>query len=154
MLEEFIEANGLLAKIIKLEKEVASSKAAAAAMKVGLADIAKTIVLVNPKTKIGVLAVVLGHCTVDLEKLSAAAKEGDLEPAIPKQVLEITGYETGGVPPISIYGVKTFIDKKVMEKEAVYAGGGDEFSILKISTKEIEAHAFEAQVEDISAELE
>ena len=153
MLEEFIEANGLSAKIIKFEKEVASAKQASLALKVELSDIAKTIVLINPKTKIGVLAVVLGDSTVDLEKLSAAAKEGDLEPANPKQVIDITGYESGGVPPVSIYGVKTIIDKKVMEKETVYAGGGDEFSMLKISPKEIEEHAFEAQIKDISAEL-
>ncbi|MBI2598167.1 MAG: hypothetical protein HYW50_03150, partial [Candidatus Diapherotrites archaeon] len=58
----------------------------------------------------------------------------------------------GSVPPVSIYGVKTLVDRKVLEKEVVYAGGGDDFSVLKISPKEIVEHGFEVQIEDIASD--
>ena len=66
--------------------------------------------------------------------------------------VKITGYEIGSVPPISIYGTKTLVDKKVMEKETVFAGGGDKNSVLKISPKEILEFGFEVQVKDIATD--
>jgi len=92
--------------------------------------------------------VVLGNCNIDLEKVSKIT-ELSLELATPNQTLEITGYNVGGVPPITIFGVKTIIDKLVMEKEIVYSGGGDDHSMLKISPKEIEEFGTEVQIKDV-----
>lgn len=151
MLEEFIEANKLKAKIVHCKKEVHSSKAAAAVLGKELSDIAKTIVLIDVVKEEAVLVVLLGNSTADLEKIKKITGLKELELASPEQTLELTGYETGGVPPISIYGAKTIVDKKVMEKETVFAGGGDNFSILEISPKEIEEFGFEVQIKDICA---
>lgn len=152
MLDDFIEANGLTAEIIRFEKEVKTTKGAAAAIKAELSDIVKSILLFDVEKNSAVLAVLPGDCRVDLEKVIKLTGFSSLKLATPEQAVEVTGYEAGSVPPVSIYGVKTLVDRKVLEKEVVYAGGGDDFSVLKISPKEIVEHGFEVQIEDIASD--
>lgn len=152
MLEEFIQSNGLKATLIRFEKDVANPKAAASVLKIELSDIARTVVLFDEEKSEAILAVVLANNSVDIDKVSKITGYYSLEPASDKDAVEITGYEAGIAPPISIFGTKTFVDAKVMKKEIVYAGGGDKQSILKISPKEIEEFGWEVQVEDITAD--
>jgi len=55
--------------------------------------------------------------------------------ATEEEVLNITGYKVGGVPPI--LDIKVLIDKRVMNKEYVYGGGGNEHTLLKIKPQDI-----------------
>ena len=153
MLEEFIQSNGLKAALIRFEKDVASPKAAASVLKIELSDIARTIVLIDEEKNEAILAVVLANDSVDIDKVSKITGYYSLDPASDEDALEITGYESGFAPPISIYGTKTLVDKKVMKKEIVYAGSGDKQSILKISPKEIEEFGWEVEVADIIADF-
>lgn len=153
MLEEFIQSNGLKATLIRFEKDVATPKAAASALKVELSDIARTVVLFDEEKNEAILAVALANNSVDIDKVSKITGYYSLEPASDKDAVEITGYEIGIAPPISIYGTKTLVDAKVMKKEIVYAGSGDLQSILKISPKEIEEFGWEVEVADISADF-
>lgn len=152
MLEEFIQSNGLKATLIRFEKDVASPKAAASALKIELSDIARTVVLFDEEKNEAILAVVLANNSVDIDKVSKITGYYSLELASDEDSLEITGYEAAIAPPISIYGTKTLVDKKVMKKEIVYTGGGDKQSMLKISPKEIEEFGWEVQVEDITTD--
>ncbi|MBS3062878.1 MAG: aminoacyl-tRNA deacylase [Candidatus Diapherotrites archaeon] len=150
MLDEFIEANGLKAKLIECVDKVPNCKAAAHVLGVNVNDIAKTIVFVYDRSQ-AVLVVLLGDDKVSPAKVAKAMGLGPaLQLANPKQVLEMTGYEVGGVPPISVYGVKTLVDQKLMAKEKVYAGGGDDAHLLEITPAELLEYAFEASVEDVS----
>ncbi len=151
MLEDFLKANGMKARLIECTVPVPNCKAAAAAMGVTVSDIVKSVLFVydNPKGK-AVLLVLLGDARVSLPKVSALLDDKALQLAMPKEVLEMTGYDVGGVPPISIYGVKTFIDEKVMKKAKVYAGGGDEAHLLEITPVELLEFALEPVVTDVT----
>lgn len=149
MLSEFIESNNLEAKKISCRQQVFTVKQACEEMKCAPEEIVKSVLFVDAG-KNAFLAIVLGNDRVSVKKLEEAVESNSLRIASEKQVEEITGYEAGGVPPISVFGVRTIIDKKVMEKQSVIAGGGDEMHLLRISTKELLENAFEPCVEDIA----
>jgi prolyl-tRNA editing enzyme YbaK/EbsC (Cys-tRNA(Pro) deacylase) len=149
MLAEFLEAKNLEAKIISCSQPVLTVKQACAELNCSAQEIVKSIVFVDAQGN-GFLGIVLGNQRISIKKLETILEKKDLVVANEKQVFEITGFEAGGVPPISIFGVPTIIDKKVMEKQIVFAGGGDEQHLLKLSTKELFENAFEARVEEIA----
>jgi len=149
MLPVFIESNNLAAKIINCRQQVNTVKQACDEMHCTPEEIIKSIVFLDEK-KNCFLAIVLGSDRISVAKLEKAVETKNLKIASEKEIFEITGYEAGGIPPIGIFGVRTIIDKKVMLKESVIGGGGDNFHLLQISTKELLANAFEASVEEIA----
>ncbi len=149
MLDEFIEANGLKAEIIKCKHEVITASDVSDLLKIPLEQVIKTILFIDSNNE-PVLAILLGNDRVSREKLCRTLKTDSLRTAEPNEVFEITGYEVGGVPPISVYGVKTVMDKKVKEKEFVVGGGGDIMHLLRISPKEIEENAEGILIVDIA----
>lgn len=56
--------------------------------------------------------------------------------ATENEILEKTGYPCGGVPSFG-YKATFIIDPKVMEKEFVYTGGGSEYSLVRITSREL-----------------
>ncbi|MHA1984364.1 MAG: aminoacyl-tRNA deacylase, partial [Candidatus Hodarchaeales archaeon] len=52
------------------------------------------------------------------------------------EVLNLTGYEIGSVPPIGL-NFPVIIDSSIVEKTIVYAGGGTTSSVLKISVEKL-----------------
>jgi prolyl-tRNA editing enzyme YbaK/EbsC (Cys-tRNA(Pro) deacylase) len=53
-------------------------------------------------------------------------------------VLETTGFEVGALPPFGhLRALTTLIDKHVLGREEVYAGGGEVNALLRISPGEI-----------------
>ncbi len=59
-----------------------------------------------------------------------------LRPVSPKEVEALTGYPAGGVPPVC-HGLLTIVDYGVLDHEYVVGGGGDEFTLIKISPQDI-----------------
>ncbi len=149
MLSDFILANKLNAKIIDCKQPVHTVRQACEEMNCAPEKIIKSILFAD-ENKNCVLAIVLGNDRVSEKKLCTAAGVKSLKIASEKEVFENTGYEIGGVPPISIFGVRTIIDKKVMLKETVTGGGGDNIHLLQISTKELLEKAFEPSIEEIA----
>ncbi len=149
MLSDFILANNLTAKIIDCEQPVHTVRQACEEMGCEPDEIIKSILFVD-ENKNPVLAIVLGNDRVSETKLCSAAGAKSLRIASEKEVFENTGYEIGGVPPISIFGVRTIIDKKVMLKELVTGGGGDDTHLLQIPTRELLEKAFEPSVGEIA----
>ena len=146
MLDEYITVNGLNAEIMHFDAEVANSKQAAATG--SSFPGVKTILFAHEKGF--VLTIVEWEKKVDTAAIATLLETKNIRLATPAEVEAVTGYEVGGVPPISIYGTQTLIDENVIKHAWVIAGGGDKFSLLKIQTKDILEHAFEARVEKIA----
>jgi Cys-tRNA(Pro)/Cys-tRNA(Cys) deacylase len=79
-----------------------------------------------------IVAILKGEDRIDKTKLQQESGIEDLKMATSEQVLEKTGYPAGGVPSFG-FPAKFLIDKKVLEKEFVYTGGGSEFSLVKVT---------------------
>lgn len=146
MLDEYITVNGLNAEIMHFNEEVATSRQAGK-VETTFPGV-KTILLAHDKGF--VLAIVEITRKVDTQTIARILETKNVRLATPQEVENVTGYEVGGVPPISIYGTQTLIDERVMTHAWVLAGGGDKFSLMKIQTNDILKHAFEARVEKIS----
>ncbi len=56
--------------------------------------------------------------------------------ATPDEILAKTDYPCGGTPSFG-YDAVFLIDKRFLEKEVVYTGGGPATSLIKVSTKEL-----------------
>ena len=146
MLDEFIQVNGINAQILTFDEEVATCKQAQVLER--STPIVKTIVLAHAK---GFALVILeASKKVDLRKVENTLDTKKARLATPEEVEHVTGYEVGGVPPISVYGTPTLIDEGVLTHTWVLCGGGNSFSLLKITAKEILAHAFEPQVVNVA----
>lgn len=148
MLEDFIQANDVKGKIIRFDEEVARCSQVAELEE--YTPVAKSILFACEEGKGFVLAIVEGKKKISQSKLAHAVGAKHCRLATPEEVLSSTGYEVGGVPPISIYGIQTILDPGVLTHEWVLAGGGDKFSLLKIRPEEITRTGWEVRVEDIA----
>jgi len=79
--------------------------------------------------------VVDGSTKVDKEKIKKIIGK-KIRIAGREEVRKLTGFLAGGVPPIG-HGCLTIIDFRVMEKDVVYGGGGDEYHLIEIKPEEI-----------------
>ena len=139
MISEFIVVNKLKARLIPFEDDVGSSFQAAKLVQAPLSRIVKSLVFLD-ETREPVVLLLRGSDQADMEKVKTLLGIKQLKLANPKQVLEITGYEIGGGPPISIFGIKTICDEKVMQESSVFSGGGNSKTLLEISPGEIKEY--------------
>ena len=100
-------------------------------------EIIKSIVFSTDKGI--VLAIIRGDQRISIEKLAKVIGTTKIRLADPQTVQEKTGYGVGGVPPIGHNNpeIRYLIDKKVLEKNRVYAGGGDKKTQLHIQVADI-----------------
>ena len=149
-LKNFLESNKISAEVFETKGEVHS--AARAAVELGSDEneaLVKSILLMDSNAK-PLLVILLGSDKIDFQKIKLLLGVKDVRLASSEEVLEITGYEIGGVPPISIYGVRTIIDKHVSDKEKVVCGGGDKQHLMRIKINDIIDNIEEFSVEDVS----
>ncbi len=130
-MERFLKEESINGELIKTG-EVKSVEQAAREVGCERSEIIKSLVLVDEKS-LPVVFIVRGDCKLDLSKARQIA--GVVRFASPSEVLELTGFEVGGVPPLGHY-CRLYVDAKVLEKESVYGGGGDSEHLLKLSTNE------------------
>ncbi|MAG21726.1 MAG: hypothetical protein CL943_00275 [Candidatus Diapherotrites archaeon] len=130
MLDDFIKSNGLKAKI--LQGTIKS-------------DLVRCRIFAGKKED--VLIISLRANTLDYPKMQALV--GVVEPLEEEQVKETTGYKKEFLPPISIYGLRVLIDKKVLEKESVHCILSHE-KTLEISPQEIKDFNDDVEVVDIT----
>ena len=59
--------------------------------------------------------------------------------ATPQDVLEVSGYEVGAIPPFGHrQPLTTLLDQRVLEWPVVYAGGGAENALVRLKPEEIQ----------------
>ncbi len=148
MLEDFIEANKLHAKILDCKEPVHTAKQAAVLMKVPMEQIVKSILFLDENMD-AYLVLVPGDKQASFPKLRELFGVSKLRLATPMEVQTITGYEIGGLPPISVYGVKTVLDSSFEKHKFVLAGGGDDRHLLHITVQELKENIEDLIVESI-----
>jgi|SRR3989344_239130 len=149
MLRDFISVNKLKAEVFETSREVRTAERASEVMGLEADSVAKSIVMVDPN-KNPLLVILLGPDHIDFAKIKALLGVRDIRLAEPDEVFEITGYKVGGVPPISIYGIKTLMDRRAANKIEVICGGGDHAHLMRIKVKEILENVEDIEVEDVA----
>ena len=131
----FIKVRGISAQHLHFDKPCHSVAEAAHASNTSEKDFIKSICFISENDSL-IVAIVKGEDRVDKRAVAEFFEINKLQKATATEVLEKTGYPTGGVPPFG-YPAYFVIDKRVFEKDIVYGGGGSGYSLIKLSPQEI-----------------
>ena len=134
-LKEYLRKNNIKAEHLFLKETCHTVKDAAKAAKAKPEDFVKSICLLDSQNNL-LVAVVSGTDRVSLTRIAKNLNIELPKVAKPKEILEISGYPCGGIPPFG-FAARFLIDQEVMKKEIIYAGGGSDKSLIKVSPKEI-----------------
>lgn len=135
---DFIAARGIAAEIVPVTAETPTVPAAAAALGVTTGQIIKSLLFLVRDQPILVIA--SGETPVDRAVLAARFEVGkkQIKLADAETVLRLTGYPAGGVPPFGHPGpLPTLLDRRVAAWDAIYGGGGDDHTLLRIAPEEL-----------------
>jgi prolyl-tRNA editing enzyme YbaK/EbsC (Cys-tRNA(Pro) deacylase) len=137
-LASYVARAGIAAELVPMDVETPTVPAAAAALGVAPAQIVKSLLfLVRDEP---VLVIARGDATVDRRALADRFGIGkkQIKLAGAETVLAILGYPVGGVPPFGyIHTVPVLLDRAVQGWDLVFAGGGDDHTLLRIAPDEL-----------------
>jgi prolyl-tRNA editing enzyme YbaK/EbsC (Cys-tRNA(Pro) deacylase) len=135
-LQQFIDKNGLDAKILEFDIPTLTVEQAIKALKCQPDDIIKSMVIVTG-TNDFYLVLLQGNRKLKIKKLKKLLNTKDIKLASLHQVKEVTNYKVGDVPPISIE-LPVIIDELAVEKGGkVFGGGGEKSKLIQISIQEL-----------------
>lgn len=144
-IEQYLQDPDLSSKGLKLHKFTDSTHTAEEAAELlhcKLSQIVKTIIIiVETKEKdIPMLVIVPGNKKLRQRAIRKTLKEQldiqahDSRLATKDEVLSLTGFPVGAVPPISL-DMTSLIDQDVQTEQVVFGGGGTTNSIIEIPTE-------------------
>jgi len=107
-------------------------------------SIIKTLVFVSDRG--GVAVIIPGDKRADLKKLEKIF--GKVRLASEEEVLKLTGFPLGGVPPFG-HNLQTVVDSSLNPDDEVVGGGGDERTLIKVRVRDI-IEVNRAMVADVS----
>lgn len=134
----FIATHGIAAEIVPMAVETPTVPAAAAALGVEPARIIKSLLFLARDQP--VLVIAGGETRVDRGLLAGRYGVGkkQVKLADAETVLRLTGYPAGGVPPFGhLAPLPTLLDRRVAAWDAIYGGGGDDHTLLRIAPGEL-----------------
>jgi prolyl-tRNA editing enzyme YbaK/EbsC (Cys-tRNA(Pro) deacylase) len=137
-LDRFIREHGIAATIVPMLVETPTVPAAAQALGVEPAQIIKTLVFVVRDAPVVVIA--CGDIVVDRRPVADRYGVGkkQVKLADRQTVLEVTGYEAGGVPPFGhLTPTPVLLDDRLNAWDVVYGGGGDDRTLLRVTPGEV-----------------
>jgi len=137
-LEQYITQHGIAASLIPGLGDTPTVAAAASALGVTSDEIIKTLIFFVRGEPYAVIT--NGLAAVSIRPLADHFGVGkrQIKLARAMQVVEITGYPVGGVPPFVHHStIPVLLDRSVLSYETIYGGGGDDHTMMKIGTEEL-----------------
>jgi Cys-tRNA(Pro) deacylase len=138
-LQRFIDDHGIDADILPLSQPTPTVTEAAAALGVETHQVIKTLVFRIKEAPL--LVITNGESRIDRRKLAdyLAVGRGQVRFASADQVLEMTGYVVGTMPPFGHrMKLRTILDDAVTKLDTVYGGGGDINAMMRVKTSELQ----------------
>jgi prolyl-tRNA editing enzyme YbaK/EbsC (Cys-tRNA(Pro) deacylase) len=141
-LTRFIADHGISAELVAARHETPTVALAAQAMGCQVEQIIKSVLFLvkNGASPSPALVIANGEMPIDFRRLADlfAVSRKRIRLASAADVLAITGFPAGGVPPFGFeQALPTFVDYAVREWPVVYGGGGDERTLLRLSPDEL-----------------
>jgi prolyl-tRNA editing enzyme YbaK/EbsC (Cys-tRNA(Pro) deacylase) len=132
-------AAGLDADLVReLPADTSTAEAAARAANAPQGSIVKSLIFLADGVPL--LVLVAGDQRADVKRLRAmlGLSKRRLRIARPPQVLEQTGFEVGGVPPVGHQtSLRTLIDRTLSRFETVWAAAGSAHAVFPISYEQL-----------------
>ena len=149
-LQNFINTHQINATILPMVEHTPTVPDAARVLGVAPEQIIKSLVFVVKGEPL--LVISNGLTRVERRKIAAHLGVGrkQIKFANAEQVLEITGFVVGSMPPFGHrQPLPTYIDPVVMEFEIIYGGGGDIDAMLRLTSVEL-LRVTQAVIADVS----
>jgi prolyl-tRNA editing enzyme YbaK/EbsC (Cys-tRNA(Pro) deacylase) len=144
-----MQEQGIYGEMLHLDVPTPTVETAAQAVGTRVEQIVKSILFVIEGRP--VLTITSGTSHVDRRAIASLFSVGRkrVKLASAEAVLEICGYEVGAMPPFGhLSKLQTLLDRGVLEMPEVYAGGGAENVLVRLSPEEI-LRVTQAQVMDL-----
>ncbi|MFL7890788.1 MAG: aminoacyl-tRNA deacylase [Anaerolineales bacterium] len=137
-LARYMQENNIPGEILQLEAPTPTVESAAAVVGCQPDQIVKSLLFFVRNEPI--LAITSGLAHIERRAIAAHYQVGrkKVKLADAQTVLKKTGYSVGAMPPFGhLSPIPTLIDQRVLEKEQVYAGGGSDQALMRISPQAI-----------------
>jgi prolyl-tRNA editing enzyme YbaK/EbsC (Cys-tRNA(Pro) deacylase) len=122
----------------ELPADTSTAEAAAQAVDAPQGSIVKSLIFLADGAALLVLAA--GDQRVDVKRLRAllGLSKRRLRIARPAEVLELTGFEVGGVPPVGhIQPLRTLVDSTLARYDTVWAAAGSTHAVFPIAYQQL-----------------
>lgn len=133
----FIERHGIRGYLKRFDIEVRTVEEAVRATSSPPSEIIKTLIV---KADEGYAVVVItGDRKVVLSRVAKLLKAGSIRLADSDEVRRVTGFDVGGVSPLSdcVRTLRIVFDTSVVERNWVWCGGGDSRSLAYVSVQDL-----------------
>jgi len=137
-IQNFLVAQAIAGEILFLEVPTPTVQAAAEAVGALPSQIVKSILFIIGEQP--VLAIACGTDRIDRRSIAGQFGVGRkrVKLAEADTVLRLAGYEVGAMPPFAHrQPLMTLLDRRVLGQPVVYAGGGAENALIRLSPTEI-----------------
>lgn len=135
-LKKYICDRNILAEQLVFSKTCHSVQEAADAVDATPEDLVKNICMIDCNNNL-IVAIVKGEDRVSTSRVGKALNIETPRIAGESEILEKTGFPCGGVPSFG-YEATFIIDPRVLEKENIYTGGGSPYSLVRITSQELQ----------------
>lgn len=144
--EAALSAAGIEGEVVRLEKNTATAPAAAAALGCSTGEIAKSLMFRRAGGEEAVVAVLSGTSRVCAIKLSQFCG-GEMVKADAHFVKARTGFEIGGVPPVSHSpDIRVIMDVGLQQYEKVWAAAGSAHAVFAVTPSQLATVATVADI--------
>ncbi len=137
-LSAFLHNRGIRGEILKLDVPTPTVETAAQAVNARPEQIIKSILFIADDQP--VLAIASGLATINRRPIADFYGVGKkrVKLASAQLVLEVSGYEVGAMPPFGHrQPLNTLIDRRLLDLNEAYAGGGAENALLRLDPHDI-----------------
>ena len=120
-----LRSNGIEGRVEEFRSGTPTTEAAAEAAGCGLEQIVKSLLFALDGGERYALVMVPGDRRADRAKIAAELGVGKAKPASPQEVLDVTGFDVGGVAPFPPGRVEaSLLDRTLVTHEVVWVGAG------------------------------
>ena len=132
-LKQYMKDNNIEFEFFSFDQSCHTVQDAADSLGADIDEIIKNICLISSDDQF-IIGIVMGKHRVSTSRVAKLLNFESVRTATPEEILQHSGYPVGGVPSFGFDAI-FLMDKKVLEKEAVYSSGGSQNSLIKVSTK-------------------
>jgi Cys-tRNA(Pro) deacylase len=134
---EALDAAGVAHEIVHLPSSSRTARLAADALGVPVREVVKSLLFMVDGRP--VLILVPGDATVDVDVLAHELGAQRAALARGREVLDLTGYGPGAVPPVALAtDLPVVADPTVVEPDVVFCGGGTTSTMLRIASADLQ----------------
>lgn len=123
-------------EVLELPADTSTAPLAAAALGTSVPSIVKSLLFIAGDTPVLVLAP--GDRRVETSRLASYIGVETVRLAKPEEVLDVSGYPVGGVPPLAHAApLRVLLDSRLLEQDMVYAAAGARNAIFPVSPRRL-----------------